>query len=311
MRRPDLSNLTMKKSTPDSALPRLGAHMSIAGGVQRAIERGARVGCQTIQIFLKSNVQWEAKPYSAQEVRAFRELQTASGIRPVFAHGCYLINLAAADEQVYARSVAALADEIHRADQLGLPFVVIHPGSHLGRGEAAGLRQVAQALKEILIRTAGCAAKIALETTAGQGSNLGHRFEHLAEIIERADGDGRLAVCLDTCHVFAAGYDIGAAKGCEKVFAEFERVIGFDRLVALHLNDSKNGLGSRLDRHEHIGKGKIGREGFRWIVNDARLQRLPMVLETPKGKDLKEDADNLRVLRSFVRRDSPRRRSLR
>lgn len=283
-------------------LPKLGAHMSIAGGVQRAIERGASVGCQAIQIFLKSNVQWAAKPYAAEEVRAFRDAQSASGIAPVFAHSCYLINLGATDATTYARSVAALVDEIRRADQLGVPFIVMHPGSHLGQGEAAGLRQVASALKKILKLTTGCAAKVALETTAGQGTNLGYRFEHLAEIIERADGNSRLAVCADTCHLFAAGYDIRTAKGGEKVFGELGRIVGFDRLVALHLNDSKGDFGSRLDRHEHIGKGKIGREGFRWIVNDARLRRLPMVLETPKGEDLKEDAANLRLLRSLISR---------
>jgi deoxyribonuclease-4 len=276
--------------------------MSIAGGVHRAIERGLSIGCQTVQIFLKSNLQWRGPAYTEEQVRVFRQLHAASRLGPVFAHSCYLINLASPQARTYERSLRATVDEVRRATQLDVPFIIMHPGAQLGQGESAGLRRVARALRETLTETRGSSVKIALETTAGQGSNLGYRFEHLAELISHADLNARLAVCVDTCHLFAAGYDIRTATGCEEVFAEFDCVVGLDRLVAIHLNDSKGALGSRLDRHEHIGKGKIGRAAFRWLVNDPRLKRVPMVLETPKGNDMAEDVRNLQLLRRFIRK---------
>jgi deoxyribonuclease-4 len=279
---------------------RLGAHMSMAGGVDRAIARGKSIGCDTIQIFLKNNMQWRGRKLLPAEIQRFGRLKHATGIRPVFAHSCYLINLAATDERIRRKSVAALIDEVRRAGQLSVPFIVMHPGAHLGAGERAGLRAIAGGLDEVFGDTAGSRVKIALETTAGQGTNLGYRFEHLAEIFQLVGEPKRLAVCVDTCHVFAAGYDIRTAKGYEKTVKELDRLVGCERVVAFHLNDSKRPLGSRVDRHEHIGKGRIGLNGFRLVLRDPRWDGLPMVLETPKSEDLHEDVRNLRVLRSLL-----------
>jgi deoxyribonuclease-4 len=276
---------------------RLGAHMSIAGGVDRALDRGAAIGCDTIQIFLKSNMQWRGKPLTRAEIRRFQARQRATAIRPVFAHACYLINLAAAQAPTLRRSIAALIDEVQRATRLGVPFVVLHPGSHMGAGERAGLRRVAHSLDEVFRSTRQSPVRLALETTAGQGTNLGHRFEHLADILALVANPDRIAVCIDTCHLLAAGYDIRTARGYRKTMDEFDRVVGCQHVVAFHLNDSKAPLGSRVDRHAHIGKGHIGLQGFRHLLRDARWRGLPMVLETPKSDDLHEDVENLRVLR--------------
>ncbi len=280
---------------------RLGAHMSIAGGVDRAIERGLSIGCNTVQIFLKNNMQWTGKTLGSREARRFRARRRSARIHPVFAHSCYLINLAATDERIRQKSVAALIDEIERAQQWGVPFIVMHPGAHMGAGERAGLKKVARALDDVFRATARCRVKIALETTAGQGSNLGYRFEHLAEIFQRVGKPDRLAVCVDTCHVFAAGYDIRTSQGYERTIEELDNLVGCARVVAFHLNDSKKPLGSRVDRHEHIGKGCIGLRGFRHVLTDPRWRGRPMVLETPKSEDLHEDVKNLRVLRELLR----------
>ncbi|MCX7824518.1 MAG: deoxyribonuclease IV [Verrucomicrobiae bacterium] len=281
---------------------KFGAHMSIAGGVDKAIERGRRVGCEAIQIFTRGNMQWQSRPLRADEIAEFKRLRAATAIAPVFAHNCYLINLGATNPLNLRRSIEAMVDELQRADALALPFVVAHPGAHMGAGEAAGLRRIAASLREVLGQTRGSPVKIALEITAGQGTCLGHRFEHLAELIERV-GPERLAVCLDTAHLLAAGYDIRDAAGVGRVAKEFARIIGWKFLVAVHLNDSKAPLGSRVDRHEHIGKGQIGRAGFRAIVNHPRFCRVPGVLETPKGDFENEspfDKLNLRLLRSLA-----------
>ncbi len=279
---------------------KLGAHMSIAGGVDRAIERGASIGCDTIQIFLKNNTQWRGRAYRQDEIVRFRAYQKSTGILPVFAHSSYLINLAATNPLFLRKSVAALVDEIQRAEQLGVPFIVLHPGSHMGAGERAGLVKVAHNLDKVFDRTRGSPVKIALETTAGQGTNLGCRFEHLAEIFQLVDKPERLAVCVDTCHVFAAGYEIRTAKGYARTMIELDRRIGAERVVAFHLNDSKLPRGSRVDRHAHIGKGRIGLSAFRHVLRDPRWAGLPMVLETPKSDDLHEDVENLRVLRGLL-----------
>jgi len=278
----------------------LGAHMSIAGGVDRAVERGASIGCDTIQIFLKNNLQWRGKHLGRAEVERFRCRQAAGDIAPVIAHSCYLINLAATRSRARAKSVAALIDEIERATLLGVPFIVMHPGSHLGTGEKAGLRAVVRGLDEVFRATRRSPVRIALETTAGQGTNLGYRFEHLATIFQASNHPRRLAVCIDTCHLFAAGYDIHTRRGYDATMREFDRLVGCKHVVAFHLNDSKLPLGSHVDRHEHIGKGHIGLAGFRHVLRDARWRRLPMVLETPKGEDMREDVRNLRVLRSLL-----------
>lgn len=270
--------------------------MSIAGGVDRALERGASIGCTAIQIFLKNNMQWAGAPFAAAAVARFRERRTV----PVFAHSTYLINLAATNGQFRRRSIASLTDEIRRAAQLGVALIVLHPGSHMGAGEAAGLRAVAGSLDEVLDATAKLPVRVALETTAGQGTNLGYRFEHLAEIFARVKRPERLAVCVDTCHVFAAGYDLRTPAGYRKMVRELDRLVGVGQVAAFHLNDSKAPLGSRVDRHEHIGKGQIGLTGFRCVLRDRRWREVPMVLETPKGAEMREDVENLRVLRSLL-----------
>jgi len=278
----------------------LGAHMSIGGGVHRAIERSRSIDCTAMQIFVKNNMQWFARPLQSEEIRAFLDHAQRKELHAAFAHANYLFNLAATNPQFHANSLRALSEELVRADQLELPFLVMHPGAHLGAGEEAGLEKIIASLDAIWAVIPKVKTKIALETTAGQGSCLGEKFEHLATIIENVREPERLCVCLDTAHVFAAGYDIGSEPGVKKTFREFDRVIGLDRLAALHLNDSKTALGSRVDRHEHIGKGKIGLEAFRFIMRDRRFRKVPKVLETPKGKELKEDVENLKTLRGLL-----------
>jgi len=283
--------------------PLLGAHVSIAGGFDKAPLRGKAAGCRTIQVFTKSRGQWRARPLPDAEAQAFRANLRASGITLAVAHGSYLINLGSPNPALRKKSLKACREELERAETLGIPYLVLHPGSHLGRGEAAGLRLIAQALDLLLEETKGFSVQIVLETTAGQGTNLGSRFEHLARLFERAKHPDRLGVCLDTCHLFAAGYEIRTEEGYEKTMEAFDRLVGVSRLKVLHLNDSKNDLGSRVDRHEHIGKGFLGLDPFRFILNDERLRGLPMILETPKdGDPVLADRRNLAVLRRLTRR---------
>jgi deoxyribonuclease-4 len=282
--------------------PLLGAHMSIAGGVFNAFLHGKSVGCNTIQIFVKSNNQWRAKPLSDEEVEKYHQLQKETGIYPVVAHDSYLINAASQDQTLNAKSRDALKIELERCQTLKIPYLVMHPGSHVGAGESVGLTTIARALNEIFEELEDQGTKIALEATAGQGSNLGYKFEHLADIMGRVKQPNRMAVCMDTCHVFAAGYDIRTALGYKNVMAEFDRIVGLQHLAAIHFNDSKKGLGSRVDRHEHIGKGELGKEAFGFFLNDARLDKVPKILETPKGPDYAEDKVNLKVLRSLIKK---------
>src|SRR3954471_18539848 len=278
----------------------LGAHMSIGGGVHRAIERGRSIDCTAMQIFVKNNMQWFARPLLREEIKAFLDHAQRKELEAAFAHANYLINLAATNPQFHANSLRALSEELVRADQLELPFLVMHPGAHLGAGEAAGLEKIIASLDAIWAVIPKVKTKVALETTAGQGSCLGDKFEQLAAIMENVREPERLCVCLDTAHVFEAGYDIGSEAAVKKVFRKFDRVIGLDRLAALHLNDSKTALGSRVDRHEHIGKGQIGLEAFRYIMTAPNLAKVPKVLETPKGKEMLEDVENLAVLRGLA-----------
>jgi deoxyribonuclease IV len=271
--------------------------MSIGGGVHTAIERACSIGCTTMQIFVKNNMQWFARPLTRPEIGAFLKHTRRRELLSVFAHANYLINLAATNPQFHANSLRALSEELIRADQLKLPFLVLHPGAHLGAGEEAGLESIIESIDRVLSGIPKIKTRIALETTAGQGSCLGSKFEHLAYIISRVREPERLCICLDTAHVFAAGYDIGSEAAVRKIFAQFHRTIGLDRLVAIHLNDSKTARGSRVDRHEHIGKGKIGLAAFRFIMRNRRFRKIPKVLETPKGKDLREDVENLKTLR--------------
>ena len=279
----------------------IGAHMSIAGGVNMAIGRARSIGCTAMQIFVKNNMQWLSRPLTRDEIRTFLEHQQRSELLSIFAHANYLINLAATNGQFHANSIRSLSEELVRADQLELPFLVLHPGAHLGAGEEAGLEKVVESIDCVFSGLPKIKTRIALETTAGQGSCLGNEFEHLAYIISRVREPERLCVCLDTAHVFASGYDIGTEASVRKTFREFGRVVGLDRLVGIHLNDSKTACGSRVDRHEHIGRGRIGLPAFRFIMGERRFRKIPKVLETPKGKDLREDVINLKTLRRLMR----------
>jgi deoxyribonuclease-4 len=285
--------------TPKSEIL-LGAHMSIGGGVHMAIERARSINCTAMQIFVKNNMQWFARPLTKEEIRSFLNHAQHGELLSIFAHANYLINLAATNPQFHANSLRALSEELTRAAQLELPFLVLHPGAHLGAGEEAGLEKITKSINRVFARIPKVKTKIALETTAGQGSCLGEKFEHLACIIDNAREPDRLCVCLDTAHIFAAGYDLGSEKAVRKTFREFDRVIGLDRLAAIHVNDSKTARGSRVDRHEHIGKGQIGLDAFRFIMRECRFRRIPKVLETPKGKDLAEDVVNMKTLRDLL-----------
>jgi len=286
----------------------LGSHMSIAGGLDRAPLRGMQVGCDTIQIFTKSNRQWHARRLGDKEVEAFKASLAATGIGPVVAHDCYLVNLAAPRIAVWKKSVRAFREELERAERLGIPYLVTHPGSHAGAGEAEGIRRVAEALNELHAALPSLCVQVLLETTAGQGSSLGYRFEQLAEILARVEHADRVGICLDTCHVFAAGYDIRTPEGYRKTLEELAACLGLERLKAIHLNDSRGRLGSRLDRHEHIGKGQLGLAAFRHLLNDPRLRHVPMILETPKDDDfVRADRRNLSSLRRLLNGSNARR----
>ncbi len=272
--------------------------MPAAGGIALAPANGAAIGAAAIQVFTRNQRQWACRPLSPEEPAAFREALASSGIGAVMAHASYLINLAATSSDFLARSRHNLAEEVLRCHQLGIPFVVVHPGAHMGLGERAGLAAVARSLDEVHARTRGTRVRVLLEVTAGQGSCLGHRFEHLAEILQQVRAPERLGVCLDTCHLLAAGYDIASARGYDATLSEFERRVGAPLLMAVHLNDSKAPLGSRVDRHARAGEGHLGLPAFRRIVNDPRLRGIPMVVETPGP--LPEWKKELALLRSLV-----------
>ncbi|MCS7283692.1 MAG: deoxyribonuclease IV [Anaerolineae bacterium] len=279
---------------------RLGAHESISGGLHLAFDRAQSVGCDAVQLFVKSSRAWAVKPLTEEEIRLFQERAAATGIHPAVGHASYLLNPAAPDENLWRKSRDTLIVELERCEALGIPYLVLHPGSHMGAGDEEGLRRVARALGEAHAATRGFRVRILLETTAGQGTNLGYRFEQLAWLIENTPEGDRLGVCLDTCHLFAAGYDLRTPETYEETLAAFDRIIGLDRLCVVHFNDCKGPLGGRIDRHEHIGKGQLGLEPFRLFVNDPRFADLPGLLETPKSEDLHEDRENLAVLRSLV-----------
>jgi deoxyribonuclease-4 len=276
--------------------------MSIAGGIAKAFERGASVGCETIQIFSRSERRWQVKPYSEADIAAFKAQQARTQIAPVVAHASYLLNLASPLDTLRAQSREALADELERCALLGIPYLVFHPGSHMGSGVETGLQRIAQALNQLFETGVGQGVTVLMETTAGQGSSLGWRFEELAQIFTLVSAQDRLGICVDTCHIFAAGYDLRTPAGYEATFNSFEHLLGLEKIKVVHLNDSVKELGSRLDRHTHIGEGQIGLEAFRFIVNDQRFAHLPMILETPKGQDLQDlagDLTNLAILRSL------------
>jgi len=276
----------------------LGAHVSIAGGVEHAFARGEEIGATTIQIFTKNASQWRAKPISEESAAAFKENWRNSPIGAVLVHDSYLINLAAADPAKQLKSKSAYLDELQRCAQLSVSELVMHPGSHLGDGEEVGLKRVVESFSAILEEAPESVTTL-LETTAGQGSTLGWRFEHLAEIMDRLPR-GRFGVCFDTCHVFAAGYDLSNREGYERVMAEFDRLIGVEQIRAFHLNDCKKPCGSRVDRHEHVGRGSIGEAGFAALMKDQRFAAVPKILETPKGENNEHDLRNLALLRRLA-----------
>ena len=278
----------------------LGAHMSISGGVHKAIEHGVNTGCTSIQIFTKNNNRWQSKPLTDEDIEKFLIDQKAAGIAPVISHTGYLINLASPREDIHEKSLASMIDEIKRAEALRIPDVVMHPGSPLDQGEVYGMNKIADSLNYCIDKTADAKARIALELTAGQGAQLGYRFEQIAELIERVENKKRISCCLDTCHIFAAGYDIRTREAYEATIGQFKKVIGLKYLKVIHLNDSKHDIGSRKDRHEHIGEGMIGADAFQFIMQDSRLDKIPKLLETPKSGDgYEDDKRNLAILRRF------------
>jgi deoxyribonuclease-4 len=275
--------------------------MSIAGGLHLALERGAALGCFAVQIFVKNQRQWAARPLGDDEARAFRAARRSTGVPAVFAHASYLINLASPDPIAWERAVSFFTDELERAEALGLSCVAIHPGSHLGTGIEAGLDRVARAVGEVLRRTRGYRVRVALENTAGGGGTVGRTFGELGALLTRLQGARRVGVCLDTCHLFAAGYDIRSAAGYHAAMDECAREVGMSRVLAFHLNDARASLGSGLDRHEHIGRGHLGLPAFRLLLNDPRFAAVPKVLETPKDPEPEADLRNLATLRRLRR----------
>ena len=278
----------------------LGAHQSIAGGTPRAVQRGVDAGCRVLQNFLKNHHRWVGKPIQRPEARAFRTATRAARLSRVVAHTSYLINLASPDADLRRKSIESLAEEIERCARLGIRDLVLHPGAHCGEGEVTGVARIAASLDEVFDRTGGARVRILLETAAGQGSCVGHRFEHLRDILGAVRTPRRVAACFDTCHVHAAGYDLVTRKGYAETIAAFDRTVGLARLAAIHVNDSKKPRGSRVDRHEHIGRGSIGRRGFRNLMTDPLLTAIPKFLETPKDDTLDLDRANLAVLRRLA-----------
>lgn len=284
---------------------RLGAHMSIAGGYFKALERGSEIGCTAVQIFTKNANQWAGKPITQQEIESFGAAlgKADYGAPDLIAHDSYLINLATPDDALWEKSLAAFGHELDRCEMLGVPALVTHAGAHVGSGEETGLARISAGLDRVLSERPGQNVAVLLETTAGQGTALGYAFEHLRDMIAavRPENRDRVAVCWDTCHLFAAGIDFTEEYKYERMVESFDRIVGLDKLRAIHLNDSQKGLGSRVDRHAHIGEGMLGIEPFRFIMNDPRLAALPKVLETPKEADMADDIRNMALLRSLIK----------
>lgn len=287
-----------------------GAHMPTSGGPHKGLERGIAIGCDIVQLFVKNNMQWFSRPHETQELALYANQLASGKLHAVFGHAGYLINLAAPESPNRLNSIKSLTQEIQLATALGLPFLVMHPGAHLGAGDKEGIDRVIDGLNEVFIITKTSPVRIAIENTAGQGTCLGHRIEHLADIFHGVKHPERLGICLDTAHFFEAGFDLRTPKGWDAAIGQVEKLIGLEQILAFHLNDSKTDLASRVDRHAGIGQGKIGKEPFRHIVNDSRFKNLPACLETPKSKDLHEDVENLAILRSLVEEIAPKKRSI-
>lgn len=284
-------------------MPFFGAHVSTSGGVEKSIERAKEINCEAIQIFTKNNNQWKGSPLTEESIKEFKEGIKKEKIKVTCSHDSYLINLCSVDKDIAQKSHDAFLDELLRAEQLSLNYVVMHPGAHLGKGETEGIKILSHAFNKIVKETKGYKVLTLIETTAGQGTNIGYKFEQLKEILDSVSEPERFGVCLDTCHVFAAGYDISKKEGYEKTFDDFDKIVGLKNLKMFHLNDSKKALSSRVDRHDHIGEGKIGKDCFKLLVNDSRFKNHAMILETPKDDDfVKFDSKNLKLLRSFLRK---------
>lgn len=284
-------------------MPRFGAHLSIAGGVERAVERAREILADCLQLFVKPPQQWRFQPLHAKDAERFRSAAAGAGLAPLVGHASYLVNLATPDEALYEKSLRCLLAEWDRAERLGLEFLVLHPGSHTGSGEEAGLARIAGAMDRLHRERPGHRSRILLETTAGAGSTLGGRLEHLKYLVETCEAGDRLGIAIDTCHLFVAGYDLRTPSAVEETLGKIDEAVGLRRITVVHVNDAKGTLGSHRDRHEHIGRGRIGREGFRALVNHPALAALPFILETPKrdarGREM--DPVNLRTLRRLVK----------
>jgi deoxyribonuclease-4 len=296
-----MKSIRTKRAKAPAAHPLLGAHFSIAGGLEKALYTAAEYQCTAAQLFTKNASTWKERDITEEETARFAVAAEKTGIREIAAHTAYLINLAAPDAEKHAKSCAALGRELVRASQLSIPYVVLHPGAHMGTGEKRGIARIIDSINRVADSVGEIRTRLLIETTAGQGSCLGHRFEQIAQILEKVEAKEHIGACLDTCHIFAAGYDIRSAEGVARTLDIFDRTVGLRHLFLLHLNDAKKGLGSRVDRHEHIGRGKIGKAAFRAVMNDPRLRQIAKILETPKMEDGKDwDRVNLALLRSFV-----------
>ena len=280
----------------------LGAHFSIAGGLHKAVFTASEYGCTALQVFTKNASTWKERTLSSHDIEQFDVARKQSGVKSICSHTSYLINLASPERNKYERSVKALEHELVRSTQLSIPYVIMHPGAHMGSGKDKGLHRIAGGINKVFDHVPEATCQLVLETTAGQGSNLGHTFEQLAHISDMVEAKEKIGFCLDTCHVFAAGYDLRTKTAYQETMQALDRVIGLDRLCVIHLNDAKKGLGSRIDRHEHIGEGAIGIDAFSFILNDPQLKGLPKILETPKKEGpIDYDRMNLNRLRSLIR----------
>ncbi len=289
--------------TNDHKQSLLGAHFSIAKGLHNALYEAKSYKCNTVQIFTKNANTWKERRLTQDEIDLFDQARTKTGISIIASHTSYLINLATYEKKKHAMSCMALKEELVRSSILNIPFVVLHPGSHMGSGEKEGICRIAASINEIFAENPDITTRLLLETTAGQGSSLGHTFEQLESVMDKIENRDSVGICLDTCHIFAAGYDIRTAASYRKTIDNFDKIIGFQHLFLIHLNDSRKDLGSRVDRHEHIGKGFIGLKAFELFMNDKRFKDIPKIIETPKQKKGKDwDKENLERLRTLVKK---------
>jgi len=297
-----LNNMNRNKLKDQKPPCLIGAHFSIAKGLDKALFEAKSYGCNTLQIFTKNANSWKERVVTQKEIENFEQAKLETGIAEIASHTSYLINPATPEKKKHKMSINSLLQELVRSSNLDIPYVVLHPGSHMGAGDKEGITRIAESINEIFAKTSGISTRLLFETTAGQGSSVGHTFEQLASIISKVEKKINPGICLDTCHIFAAGYDMRTMEYYRKTMDDFDSIIGLDRLCLIHLNDSKKELGSRVDRHEQIGRGYIGLDAFKYIMNDDRLVDIPKIIETPKGTTDKDwDEINLKMLREMVR----------